>query len=95
MSRATEDTLALLHNAVAEALLKKLQDGESVSAADIQAAAKFLKDNNITATPGASKALDALQHELESSATSAIGSPASQADLDEALRSIEAMGGVN
>ena len=94
MSRATEDTLALLHNAVAQALIDKLK-GESVSAADIQAAAKFLKDNNITATPGASKALDALKDELESSATSAIGTPASQADLDEALRSIEAMGGVN
>ncbi len=44
---ATEELLEQLHAATADALLKRIQDG-SATAADIAAAAKFLKDNGIS-----------------------------------------------
>lgn len=42
------DTLAKLHTALAEQLLARIESGEA-TAADFQAAAKFLKDNGIDA----------------------------------------------
>ncbi|MCW2286854.1 ABC-type Zn uptake system ZnuABC Zn-binding protein ZnuA [Rhodoblastus acidophilus] len=47
MARANEDTLAELHEAVAQDLLNKLKSGEA-TAQELSAAIKFLKDNNIT-----------------------------------------------
>lgn len=47
MSKATEATLDALHGAVAQALLDRIERGEA-TAADIAAAAKFLKDNGVS-----------------------------------------------
>ncbi|MGY5795211.1 hypothetical protein ACXHXM_34210 len=44
---ATEELLEQLHAATAQALLDRIKDG-SATAADIAAAAKFLKDNGIS-----------------------------------------------
>ena len=47
---AANDLLESLHQAVAEDLLFKIQDGDA-SAAELSAAIKFLKDNGIEALP--------------------------------------------
>lgn len=60
---ASEDTLALLHVMVAKVLADKLGT-EDCTAADINAAIKFLKDNNITATREANTHLQELENEL-------------------------------
>ena len=59
-NRATEDILGDLHIAVAQQLLDKVNSGEA-SAAEIQAAIKFLQNNNITATADENPALDGLR----------------------------------
>jgi predicted nucleic acid-binding protein len=59
MSRALPELLDSLHSEVAKALLKKVQSGEA-TAADLNAAAKFLKDNGIEAVPVAGSPLAAL-----------------------------------
>lgn len=46
MTKATEDLLSVLHGAVANEFLRKIQSGEA-SAAELSAAVKFLKDNGI------------------------------------------------
>ncbi|WGD31643.1 hypothetical protein AncyloWKF20_07445 [Ancylobacter sp. WKF20] len=48
-NKADEKELGGLHKAVAEALTKKIENGEAV-AADLAVAVKFLKDNGITAS---------------------------------------------
>lgn len=48
MSRATEDQLNLIHKLLAAAHISVLSD--EPTAGDLQAAAKFLKDNDITAS---------------------------------------------
>lgn len=45
---ASEELLGLLHDAVAQDLIKRIQSGDA-TAAEIGAAIKFLKDNNIEA----------------------------------------------
>ena len=50
MSRASEELLSQLHNAIAADLLKLIQTGEA-SSADRNAAIKLLKDNDITYIP--------------------------------------------
>lgn len=52
-TKASEDTLNELHEAVAQKLLDRIKSGEA-TAADFQAAAKFLKDNGVegAAAPG-------------------------------------------
>lgn len=45
-TRATEDTLGELHGLIAKAFITKIKTGEFTSA-DLSAAIKFLKDNNI------------------------------------------------
>lgn len=75
---ANEDVLGALHALTASALIKKLEgtpvldeDGQPTgevipaSAADIQAAAKFLKDNNITCVPAADNKLGELEERLK------------------------------
>lgn len=47
-NRATEKVLGTLHEAVAQALLDKVNSGEA-TAQELQAAIKFLKDNGIEA----------------------------------------------
>ncbi|WAX24165.1 terminase small subunit [Xanthomonas phage P4] len=61
---ASEGALGALHELVARALMERIQNGELCTAADINAAIKFLKDNNITATREANKALGELEDEL-------------------------------
>lgn len=75
---ANEEVLGLLHDLTATALIAKLKGipvlddegnptGEVIpcSAADIQAAAKFLKDNNITCAPAADNKLGELEQKLQ------------------------------
>ena len=75
---ANEDFLGLLHDATAQALMNKLkgtpildEDGNETgevippSAADIQAAAKFLKDNNITCDPTDVGDIEALREQFQ------------------------------
>lgn len=52
-----------LYNAVADELLRKIQSGEA-SAAELNVARAFLKDNGIDATPGQSKPLANLAESL-------------------------------
>jgi ABC-type Zn uptake system ZnuABC Zn-binding protein ZnuA len=62
--KASDDLLSSLHNAVAEALLAKVRSGEA-SAADLAAAAKFLKDNGITAVLAPDTPMGNLTEELD------------------------------
>lgn len=48
--RASEDVLALIHAKTAQRLLEMLESGEPLTAQEINAISKFLKDNDITAT---------------------------------------------
>lgn len=47
MPRASEDVLGELHELIAKDLIAKIKSGEATSA-DINAAIKFLKDNDIS-----------------------------------------------
>lgn len=64
MSKASTSLLEQLHNAVAAELLERVQNGEA-SAADLGAAIKMLKDNNITAVVEDNAALSELQAKIE------------------------------
>lgn len=48
--RASEDLLAMIHAKTAQRLLEMLESGEQLTAQEINAISKFLKDNDITAT---------------------------------------------
>lgn len=84
---ATEGALGALHELVATVLKERLGNAELVSAADINAAIKFLKDNNITATREANRALGELEDELGRVSAEDI-SAAEQAELDAALANV-------
>lgn len=84
---ASEGALGALHELVAQVLKNRLGDKELCTAADINAAIKFLKDNNITATREANKALGELEEEL-GRVSSADISAAEQAELDAALANV-------
>lgn len=45
-----QNTMSLIHQLVAEELTKRIKSGEATTA-DLNAAIKFLKDNNINAVP--------------------------------------------
>lgn len=64
MSKATQDTLALLHQKVAEKLLK-LVEGAEVSPQELAQAIKFLKDNNIQADPDLNEAVMKLAEKVD------------------------------
>lgn len=88
---ATEDALGTLHQVVAQVLGQRLT-ADDCSAADLNAAIKFLKDNNITASPKASKHLEELQEAVEGQGID----PADDEELRAALENLEAFpGGVN
>jgi len=59
--KASEDLMDILHGLTANTLIAKLKTGKA-SAQEINAAIKFLKDNNIQAEPSSSKVLQELQH---------------------------------
>ena len=75
---ANEDLLGQLHEITAKSLIDKIkgiaildEDGQPTgeivppSAADIMAASKFLKDNNITCAPSADNTLGELEQKLK------------------------------
>lgn len=59
MSKASTDSLNELHGAIAEALKRRIASGEA-TAADLNVARQFLKDNGIEALPGTNKAVQDL-----------------------------------
>ena len=81
---ASEGELSSLHVLVAQVLKTRIGDAELCTAADINAAIKFLKDNNITATAEANEHLKELQDKLTDKATE----PADDAELQAALDNI-------
>lgn len=62
---ATEELLGRLHDAVAQKLLDKVEAGDATPA-EISAAIKFLKDNNIEAEPTPDSTLTKLGDALPS-----------------------------
>jgi hypothetical protein len=58
-----EKLLGSLHSELAKTLLAKVRSGEA-TAADLNVARQFLKDNNIDALPKDSEPLKNLVHEL-------------------------------
>jgi hypothetical protein len=83
---ASEGALGELHSIVATCLKDRLQNAELCTAADLNAAIKFLKDNNISATREANKALGELQEELGKHDTSAADDAELKAALDNILQ---------
>lgn len=81
---ASEEALGSLHALVATVLKQRVGDKDLCTAADINAAIKFLKDNNIQATRQGSKALDELANELGGVSVDEAG----QAELDQALANV-------
>jgi len=63
MSKASEEFLDKLHSALAEELLRRIQDG-TATAADLSAARQFLKDNGIDAVPKAGNPINNLMNNL-------------------------------
>lgn len=63
MARATDDLLADLHGAIADELLRKVKSGEA-TAQELQAAIKFLKDNNISSVVEPGNNIDKLSKAL-------------------------------
>lgn len=84
--RATEDELSALHRIVAEALSKRI-GSDDATASDISNAIKFLKDNNISCTPGASSALDELKRQLEAGTGKPVNAvdEVDEKDLEDAM----------
>lgn len=82
---ASESTLGLLHEMVAQHLIDKLGT-DDVSAADITAALRMLKDNNITAVADKGSALDELRQRLQSKNSL---SPATMQELEEGVESMD------
>lgn len=62
-TRASEELLGQLHEAVAKDLLRKVKSGEA-TAQELSAAIKFLKDNGIEAVREQGDTLDKLAHAL-------------------------------
>jgi hypothetical protein len=105
---ASEKVLAKLHEAVAKALLDAMEgdsyevegeDGEETevkhippSAAIIQAATKFLKDNNVTCTPADDNALGDLQKKMEEKRKLRTAKPI---DLEDATAQSTFLNGLN
>ncbi len=80
---ASEDALGGLHVLVAQVLAAKLGT-DDCTAADINAAIKFLKDNNITATREANTHLQELENELGKQGIA----PADDEELQRALEDL-------
>jgi hypothetical protein len=63
MSNKTDELLSLLHGEMAKVLLEKVRSGE-VTAAELNVARQFLKDNGIDAIPKEGSPLGNLADEL-------------------------------
>jgi hypothetical protein len=83
---ASEGALGGLHAIVAHALEVRIKDPELCTPADINAAIKFLKDNNITATREANEALGRLERELGKQQVSEAEESELQAALDNIVQ---------
>lgn len=96
MSKAAgEGELASLHVLVAQVLKERLGKAELCSAADINAAIKFLKDNSITCSVEKENHLGELKDQLEETRQLSQGVGASDSDLQAALDAIPFMGAPN
>lgn len=84
---ASEGALGELHVLVATVLKERIGNAELCTASDISAAIKFLKDNNIQATPQANSAMTELADELGRASVEDV-SEAEQAELDAALANV-------
>ncbi|AMW36108.1 terminase small subunit [Xanthomonas phage XAJ24] len=82
---ASEGALGALHELVATVLKDRLGNAELCTAADVNAAIKFLKDNNITATREANKALGELEDELNKHSAPAADDSELQSALDNLI----------
>lgn len=82
---ASEGALGELHVIVAQVLKERLKDSDLCTAADVNAAIKFLKDNNIQATREANKALGELEEQLHQVSTPVADDAELQAALDNIL----------
>jgi hypothetical protein len=92
---ASEALLAALHIQVAEVLKSRLGNAELCTAADVNAAIKFLKDNNITCAPDKNNHLGELEEELQAAKDRGDELGANDADLQAALDAIPFMGAPN
>lgn len=63
MSRASEEFLSEIHEALAQLFLKKLRSGE-LTASELSVIRQFLKDNGITADPTVNPHLRSIVDEL-------------------------------
>lgn len=81
---ASESALGALHELVAKVLAERIANGELCTAADINAAIKFLKDNNITATPEGSDKLKELEEQVKGASLDV-----SDADAEELQRALD------
>jgi hypothetical protein len=63
MSKASEEALAELHGAMAEAMAKKLREGDA-TASDLNVIRQFLKDNGINSDGAENPNLKTLSDEL-------------------------------
>lgn len=61
---AKESTLGDLHELIAKEMMRRIESGEATPA-DMSAAIKFLKDNNITAVPTNTNPLGQMLDSLE------------------------------
>lgn len=90
MSRATEEILAQLHNALTLDLIKRIESG-GASAADLGVAAKLLKDNSITCVPTTDNAMGELEEKMKAQREKRKHLRAVPSEIDEIRR--RAMGG--
>lgn len=88
MSAASENELGSLHVLIAKVLKDKLGSTDC-TAADVNAAIKFLKDNNITCKPDGSNHLGELEKQLNENAEANKLAPVDDADLRAALESAQ------
>ena len=63
MSKADNEVLAAIHKAMADDLLRKVQSGEA-TAAELNVARQFLRDNNINTVPTRDNGLQDLHEAL-------------------------------
>jgi len=104
---ANEDVLGLLHDMTATALMDLLkgtditdEEGNVIgtmkpTAAVIQAAAKFLKDNNITCAPSDDNKMGELRDALDEKNKRREQRRASRAELNEATKEAGFLKGLN
>lgn len=104
---ANETKLGQLHDLVADALIQKVkgsvildEDGQEVgkmepTAADLQAAAKFLKDNQITCAPSDDNRMGELDKALAERNARRVNRRASRQELDGATQDASFLKGLN